>query len=302
MEYPLKRYGLSAVEIFFEDLLNYCSWLLILFSLSIVFAFYIRGSSGWSVGLLIAATFITGATFMTGVVLGLAGSGIRQNTQVLQISMTFLFLAAAGWIFIWAFIGLKYGLWIPVLIGIGIAEGILLSIIAFVHRRAIRVRFRPKFFSEIQFETMIQIADTMMETDGNNAVSNVQVALNVDRLLWSVDTPSTETIQSMLFVVEWFLPFFTVLRPFRFSSLGSNVRRRTIEKVINPQGLLAPLLRSIFRDVARGLKMLSCIGYYGDTQGMAQVGYVPFEERPRYDKIDKTPFVFTDPIPKGELK
>ncbi len=73
--------------------------------------------------------------------------------------------------------------------------------------------------------------------------------------------------------------------------LGSTQRRRVIDRVIGRQGP-----GGAFRDVARTLKMLTCAGYYGSAEGMAQVGYVPFEQRPRSSGVDQRPLVHPDPF------
>ena len=87
-------------------------------------------------------------------------------------------------------------------------------------------------------------------------------------------------LKLVLVITEWALPLL-VFRPFPFSVLGSNDRRRAVEKVINAKGP--------FRDVARSLKIMSCVGYYGDQRGIAQVGFVHFELRRRSQGVDQTP-------------
>jgi hypothetical protein len=79
-----------------------------------------------------------------------------------------------------------------------------------------------------------------------------------------------------------------VLRPFPFSALGSNDRRRAVENVVNAKGP--------FRDVARSLKIMACVGYYGDGQGIAQTGFVRFEVRKRAQNVDQAPLTHPDPF------
>ena len=113
----------------------------------------------------------------------------------------------------------------------------------------------------------------------------IDCALNVDRALGLLETPLKKDIQLVLFIVEWVLPL-RILRPFPFSALGTHDRRRVVEKVVGARGL--------FRDVARFLKLLSCIGYYSSPVAMRSVGFVPFEERAR-SEVDQRPLVFVEP-------
>jgi hypothetical protein len=162
-----------------------------------------------------------------------------------------------------------------------------------VRRRAIRKRFGPTFLNLRQFETMVQIADAMIEGGQDAALSPIDVAHNVDDALRRLETPLRKDILMVLFIVEWFLPLIAVGRPFTFSALGTNDRRHAVSKAI--------AARWIFRDVARFLKVLSCIGYYGTPAGMRSVGYVPFEERAR-SRVDQTPLRYPDVLPLEELR
>jgi hypothetical protein len=97
-------------------------------------------------------------------------------------------------------------------------------------------------------------------------------------------------LKLVLVITEWALPLI-VLRPFPFSVLGSNDRRRAVEKVINAKGP--------FRDVARSLKIMACVGYYGDQRGIAQVGFVHFPLRRRSQGVDQAPLIHPDPFQPG---
>jgi hypothetical protein len=87
-------------------------------------------------------------------------------------------------------------------------------------------------------------------------------------------------------VVEWILPIL-IFRPFPFSMLGTHERRRAITKVIHAKGP--------FRNVAKALKLLAFSGYYGDPKGMAQTGFIPFEERIRAEGADQSLHSYPDP-------
>jgi hypothetical protein len=270
----MRVYGLNVVEQALDDLLV-AALLLVPFAVlaGILDAvFDARGTWG---GLLL------GATGMAGVLLALGGSGIRQNGASTQLGFALLALAALGWI--------AAGIAVPSLGALltGLALAALFALLVALRRRALRARFKPRFLSLRQFETMISIADVMIDGDGREALHPIEVAVGADHMLAQVESPMKSDLRFVLVLTEWVLPLL-VLRPFPFSVLGTNDRRRAVEKVINAKGP--------FRDVARTLKVLSCAGYYGSQRGMAQVGFVHFPERERHIGVDETPLVHPDPF------
>ena len=167
----------------------------------------------------------------------------------------------------------------------------LFALLVALRRRALRLRFRPRFLSLRNFDTMIAVADTMIDGDGREAVHPIEVAVTVDHLLARVESPMRKELKLVLVITEWALPLL-VWRPFPFSVLGSNDRRRAVEKVINAKGP--------FRDVARSLKIMACVGYYGDQRGIGQVGFVHFGLRRRSQGVDQSKLPHPDPFPPGE--
>ncbi len=236
MEYPMRVYGLNIFERVLADLLTAISWLLILFSIAaIIFKdiFYQDAVYG---------TILIACTILTGILLGLAGGGVRQNRTALIYGLLFMFLTGAGWI-VNGFFPLKWGSLIA-----GEVILLLLSISRMLRKRGFRARFNSRFFSIRQFETMIQVADTMMDTDGKGVVSPIAIAVKADHMMAKMDPPVTQNIRKVVFRVEWLLPIL-IFRPFPFSMLGSNQRRRLVQKVTGARG--------IFKDVAQSLKMLT---------------------------------------------
>jgi hypothetical protein len=225
---------------------------------------------------------VVAATLIAGLVLILASSGIRQNHAALDLGYLLFILAALGWL-VNGLLPVKF----PVLLT-GVVMLLLFGLMVYLRRLAIQARFKPRFFSLRQFETMIQIADTMIDTDGQNVLHPIEVAIRADHFLASFDALVQQDIKRTLILVEWLLPLLVLGRPFTFSTLGTHERRRAVEKVIGARGL--------FRDVARFLKLLSCAGYYGSPEGMLQVGYIPFEERERSRGVDQNPQHYPDPI------
>jgi hypothetical protein len=280
MEIPMRVYGLTLAELFLEDFLTVLGWLLILFAiLSRVFA-GVFGIADFSGGLVVAATLIAG------LVLILASAGIRQNHAALDLGTLLFALAGLGWA-AHAF----FPFTLPALAA-GVILLLLLGLVIYLRRLAIQARFKPRFFSLRQFETMIQIADTMIDADGQNALHPIEVAIRADHFMASFDALVQKDIKMTITIVEWVLPLL-IGRPFPFSTLGSHERRRAVEKVIGARG--------VFRDVARFLKLLACAGYYGSPEGMRQVGYIPFEERKRSQGVDQTPQHYPDPIPVDSI-
>lgn len=279
MEAPMRVYGLNLAELFLEDFLTALGWLLIIFAIgSRIFdgVFQTDNFLGGLVG---------GGAALTGLVLIVASAGIRQNHAALDLGYLLFGLIAL----VWLAHGIVGGSMAAAVAGLVMLA--VFGLMIYLRRLAIQARFKPRFFSLRQFETMIQIADTMIETDGQNALHPIEVAIRADHFLARFDAMVQEDIKTTLNIVEWLLPL-VIWRPFPFSSLGSHERRRAVEKVIGARG--------IFRDVARFLKLLACAGYYGSPEGMTQVGYIPFDERERSKGVDQTPQQYADPYLSGD--
>lgn len=278
METPMRVYGLNLNELFLEDFLTALGWLLILFAIASRLFAGVFGVDGYSGGLMVAGSALTG------LVLIVASAGIRQNHAALDLSYLLFALAAVGWIIH----GILAGS------GAAVAAGIMMlalfGLMIYLRRLAIQARFKPRFFSLRQFETMIQIADTMIETNGQSALHPIEVAIRADHFLARFDAVVQDDIKRTVVIVEWLLPL-VIWRPVPFSSLGSHERRRAVQKVIGARG--------VFRDVARFLKLLSSAGYYGSEEGMAQVGYIPFEQRERAEGVSQEPQKYPDPASSG---
>jgi hypothetical protein len=275
MDYPMKVYGLNVIELFLTDFLLALGWLLVFLAVAAAIFSGPLLASGFLGGLIVACTVLTG------VMLWLGSSGLRQNRAAVEAGYFFFAASGVAWL-VSGLVKFKIGALI-----VGAVMIALFGLMIFLRRQAVKARFKPRFFSLRQFETMVQIADTMIEADGQAEIHPVDVAIRVDHLLAQIDSPLRQDIKTVLILVEWLLPLL-IGRPFPFSDLGSHARRRLVEKVIGAKG--------IFRDVARTLKMLACAGYYGHPEAMAQVGYIPFAGRHRSQRLDQTPKQYADPI------
>jgi hypothetical protein len=280
MDRPMRVNGRTLYEVVHEQALAGVGPLLVALGVA---------AAIWPGALLPASTalggLLAGAAATAGVCLTLAGAGLYQNRAALDVGSAIGALSALAWL-VW---GIAAGP--PAAIAIGIVLLVVIAALIGLRRRAARARSKPRFFTPRAFETMIQIADTMIDGDGREAISPVQVAIHTDHLLADVEADAKGEIRLLMVIVEWVLPL-RILRPLPFSTLGSVSRRRLVDKVIGSTGL--------FRDVARTLKVLASAGYYGDPQTMRRIGYLPFDERARSVGVDQSPLQHPDPFEDRE--
>ena len=72
----------------------------------------------------------------------------------------------------------------------------LFALLVALRRRALRLRFKPRFLSLRKFDTMVQVADTMIDGDGREALDPIEVAVAADHLLDHVDSPPRRSSSS----------------------------------------------------------------------------------------------------------
>lgn len=238
MNYPMKVYGLNVFEWFLVDTVTLLGWALL--SLGICAAALPRVFAFGPVDRAIFATAAIGVAFP----LHLAGAGIRQNRAALDLSCILLAALGSGWT--------VRAIWNGSILAIFIGALLLatFAIVMFFRKEAIRARFKPRFLSLRQFETMVQVADAMIEPSGPAQFSPIDIAIRVDHLLAQKDNPMRQDIRQCLVLIEWVLPWL-LFRPIPFSDLGSFERRLAVAKVTGAQG--------VFRGVARTLMTLSSV-------------------------------------------
>ncbi len=275
---PMRRFDINITEVFLSDMGNIFAILLLLLAVATGFFRSWFDVTGFWGGMLCFATFTTG------LLLGLGSGGVRQNRPALDLAFSFLVLTGVGWIVF----GLFQPAWKMILAGWGMV--VMFFACWAVRREAIRARFTPRFFKIREFETMIQIADAMLDAD-DLKIHPIEVAVRTDHLLAEIDSPIKQDIHQVMFLIEWLTPFL-VLRPFPFSDLGTHERREIIRKVIWSRGL--------FRDVSRTLKLLSTFTYYTHPDVQAEIGYVAFDARDRAKGVDQSPKVYEVPVMDGE--
>jgi uncharacterized membrane protein len=277
MDRPMRTIGPTAQEIVLGGVLAAGGGLLGAWALA---AWIADGTllpgSGVGGGVLVGLTACAGLGLLMG------SAGVRQNAVLMGPAYTLLAVTALAW----TIASIVQGEIVALLAGV-----LMLGLVALVfalRRRALRARFKPLFLSPSQFLTMIQVADTMIDGDGREAIGPVVIAKRVDRLLHEVRTPVRDEIRMVLIVVEYVLPLL-VLRPLPFSALGSHLRRQAVTRVIGAR-------LGLFRDVARSLKVLASVGYYGDPAVQLAMGYVPYDDRERSEGRSQAPLVHPDPF------
>jgi hypothetical protein len=270
MIYPMRRFGYNVTETFLSSMGNVFGLLFILASPVLVWAAPQLGVRTMWGGMMIFAVLVSGLLLVLG------SGGIRQNRPAFNLALRITLLTGIAW-GIHAAVSRTYG---AAIVSIGMIA--LYAMCVFARREAIRSRFAPRFFSLRQFETMIAIADVMID-DEEEKLHPVEIALRTDHLLAKIHAPAKQDIRRVLFLIEWVLPMMT-LRPFPFSELGTHERRRLVKKIIWSRG--------IFRDLSRTLKLLTMFSYYTEPSVRSSIGYVEFVERERVKDIDQTPKSF----------
>jgi hypothetical protein len=282
MDQAMRKYGMNVFELALSFWLGLSSWLCLLLAIAGLILREDVFSDAFGGGVVIGGLVLCFA------VLGLWSAGIRQNgalkdAGVVCIGLTGLLLTI---------LGLAYGDAAAIVSGFVLL--LLLALICVLQYHAVRIRFKPRFFSPRQFQTMIKIADTMIDSDGKQALNSIEIAFSTDHMFAKISSPAAiKEVRLVMLLVEWVLPLLA-FRPFPFSDLGTAERRALVNKVIGSKGVL--------KNVAKVMKLFACAGYYGDPRGMAQVGYIPFDDRPRAQGESQEPNVYKDPFQKeGEL-
>ena len=192
MAYPMRRYGPTVQEAVLADVLA---------GLGLLMAALGIAAAIWPDALLPDATLgggiLAAGTSAAGLLLALAGAGLRQNRAALDVGQAFALVAALAWL-LWGGIA---GRTLPIVAGGALAlawVGLTL-----LRRSAVRARFKPRFFSPRAFETMVQIADTMIDGDGREVLDPIDVAVHTDHLLDDVRSPATDELKLVMILVEY---------------------------------------------------------------------------------------------------
>lgn len=275
MIYPMRRYDYNINEVFLSGMVNLFAWTLLLLGvLRLIFPLWFGHA-----GRLGDATACV--TIICGMLLVLGSGGVRQNRAVLNMGLRVLLLLAVAWLVL----GIVQSAWWGAIVGAVLGIEYALSIITL--REAVRARFNPRYLNLREFQTLVQIADVMLD-DEKERLHPIAVALRTDHLLATIDSPIKKNIRLVLFLVEWLTPLLA-FRLAAFSELGTHERRRVVQKVIWAKGP--------FRDVARTLKLLTTFAFYTHPDVRSSIGYTEVDAGERRADLDKTPLIY--PLPSN---
>lgn len=141
-----------------------------------------------------------------------------------------------------------------------------------------------KFFTKDQFQTYIAVIEAIIETD-SYALSPEKTALRMDDFLSSIDSPTVQQLPTLLFYVRHLLPL-NIWKFKKFHNLSKEDRKKALKNFIKK--------KHFFRDIARAMKVLTCVPYYSSPEGRKSVGFVEFEARNSFANHN------TNPINHGE--
>ncbi len=139
-----------------------------------------------------------------------------------------------------------------------------------------------KYFKKKQFKTLCKSIEVILCTDNNNVITPEQAALRLDQMIADANAPALDQVGKIFWLLEWIVPPLVMKFP-PFSKLSLSSRRSVIEKVIGNKGM--------FKDLARGLKVMASVSYYSSIEAQNQVGFVPFDKRNRFVGLDTSPSI-----------
>jgi choline dehydrogenase-like flavoprotein len=286
MDRPMRLNGSNLFEVVLASLANWLGILILVWSAAAVIVPRTLLPAASAAGGLLA-----GAVGASGLCLILGGGDVSRRRGALDLGLWLLGLAALALLIVGAVEGRTWSIVSgAVLLAARITAGSL-------RRAALRDGYRPLWFGARAFETMVATVETMLDADGRAAIPPERAAANTDRLLASADAPVETSIKWLFRALEWVLPAALIHRPLPFSTLGPRARRELVERLIEPSGLLATLLRpsGVFGSVARTMKVLTGAGYYGDPITMRAIGFREYEDGPRAKVEDLSPEHYPDP-------
>jgi choline dehydrogenase-like flavoprotein len=151
-----------------------------------------------------------------------------------------------------------------------------LLVVAFLPAR--RARYALASLPPIAFEALTALAEVTVGR-GEHLVKPEQVARNVDRYI-SLFTSKRKRIVPLTLVLLWLYPLLHLRAPFPL--LAPHERRSLVEsRLLRPASARFNWFRRLVRAMIRLSQQLVFMGYYGDRDTFASVGYTPFEERDR---------------------
>ncbi len=153
----------------------------------------------------------------------------------------------------------------------------------------------PRFLSTTEYRALTALADVIVSGQ-DEAVPPEDVARNVDRALAAIRAHRLWVHRAALFTVE-FHPLM-YLKP-RLSVLSAEARLAHLKHHFQrTDGLLPEAILQLVQAGIRVAKQLTYVGYYNDARAHTSIGYVQWENRPRYATL-KDAGEIPDPKPHG---
>lgn len=141
--------------------------------------------------------------------------------------------------------------------------------------------YQPLFLGRTECITLSAAAEVLI-ADCPPVISPGEIAKRADQYLALVNNAAAHRMKLALLAVEASPAYLLVGVP-TFSSLTLDKRREVVMKLARAEGTE--------RDLARVLKLLTSFSYYSHPDVRRAIGFVDFEQRPRFNPLP----VFTQP-------
>jgi choline dehydrogenase-like flavoprotein len=241
----------------------------------------------------------------------IAGADVRRFSSVMPV----LFVGTAGWVVVGTLVALFgevtrhfdiFGIdvWVGWILWGGVAlEGSLTALFFFLHRRALKARYRLKYFSPVQFQTLAALADVLIAGD-DEKISPEQTAMNADGYLAGLPARRKWLIK-LAMIGLYLYPLLTIRPPLPLMAAEERLeflKKRFLFDVDKRR--VRGFRRQLLQAGIRLGQQIAFLGYYGDPATFEFTGYVPFTKRERYDpavreQADSRIGVTTLPHPGG---
>jgi choline dehydrogenase-like flavoprotein len=241
----------------------------------------------------------------------IAGADVRRFSPVMPV----LYVGTAGWVVVGAAVALGgevtrhfdifgFDVWVGWILWGGVAlEGSLTALFFILHRRALKARYRLKYFSPLQFQTLTALAGVLIAGE-DEKITPEKVAQNADDYMADFQARRKWVIKLALLGL-YLYPLLTIRPPLPLMAADERLdylKKRFLLDIERRR--IRGLRRELVQAMIRLGQQISFLGYYGDPRTFKSTGYVPFTERPRYDPAmreaaAKRPGVTT--VPHDEL-
>ncbi len=153
--------------------------------------------------------------------------------------------------------------------------GLLFLLLMVFHRQALKARYGLKFFWPSQALTFRAMADVVIAGGSLERLTPDELLLRTEQYFNSFQSRRKSQIKLVLSLFEY-LPLLFLNVP--FSWMGSVERVAYIRRHFSQSS-------GMLRDMIRGLNQLCYMAYYSDPKTFPITGFVPFEERRRFQDI-----------------